>query len=89
MSGEQREQCYEQLVARVGGCTPRTAERLLAAGLINRRQIEALAIRERIFDYLRTGARCGDAMQWAAEEFHCSYEKVRHLYYQKTETKTL
>lgn len=80
---------FGRLVAKLGGCSQQVARRLLAADLINHRQVEALAIRERVFHYLRNGARSGDAMQWAAEEFHCSYEKVRHLYYLKPNRKSV
>ena len=51
---------------------------------MDRRKVEQLAIRKRLEAYQKQGARICDAMEWTAEEFCCSYEKVRTCYYQKT-----
>lgn len=61
-----------------------TAHRLMESGLMDRRKVEQLAIRKRLEAYQKQGARICDAMEWTAEEFCCSYEKVRTCYYQKT-----
>lgn len=61
-----------------------TIRRLMESGLMDRRKVEQLAIRKRLEAYRREGARICDAMEWTAEEFCCSYQKVRTCYYQKT-----
>lgn len=79
----EREQGWCRVVAARCQVAVATVEQLMEEGLIDRRRAEALAIRERIFDHLRAGARRVEAMQWTAEEFCCSYEKVRGFFYQK------
>ncbi|MBQ2728524.1 MAG: hypothetical protein IJF77_04810 [Alistipes sp.] len=58
--------------------------RLFEQGFIDRRAVEAQAIRQHIRALIREGARTSDAITWAAEHFCCSYEKARQIYYQKT-----
>ena len=71
------------IIERSGACSKAAAQRLIERGLIDLRKVEAMAMRERIIEFQRQGARRCDAMQWTAEEFCCSYEKVRQCFYQK------
>lgn len=80
MTRHQEQLCA--VAARHAACPTSVVHRLLEQGLLDLRRVEALAIRERITDYQRQGVRRCDAMQWTAEEFCCSYEKVRHCFYQ-------
>lgn len=57
--------------------------RLFEAGVIDRRAVEARAIRHYILEHIRQGARTADAITWAADAFCCSYEKARNIYYTK------
>ena len=57
--------------------------RLLEEGLLDLRVCERLAIRQRVGELVAQGeGRCA-AMELTAEEFCCSYEKVRGSIYRK------
>ncbi len=78
---------HEEHICRIAADASATAaptiRRLYTCGLIDRRAAEALAIRHTIAEHRRRGARTTDALTWAAEEFCCSYEKARNIYYTK------
>lgn len=78
---------HEERICRIAADASATAaptiRRLYACGLIDRRHAEALAIRHTIGEHRRRGARTTDALTWAADEFCCSYEKARSIYYAK------
>ncbi len=72
-----------RIVANESATAAPTIRRLFACGLIDRRRAEAIAIRRTIEGHRRQGARTTDAVTWAAEEYCCSYEKARNIYYSK------
>ncbi len=57
--------------------------RLLDRGLIDLRAVERRAVRARVAELQSRGAKRVDAMYRAAEEFCCSYEKIRSIIYCK------
>ncbi len=57
--------------------------RLLGRELIDMRAAERAAVRARVAELQRRGAKRVDAMYQAAEEFCCSYEKIRSIIYCK------
>jgi len=57
--------------------------RLINRGLIDMRAAERGAVRERVAELQSRGAKRVDAMYQAAEEFCCSYEKIRSIIYCK------
>lgn len=52
-------------------------------GLIDMRAVERAAVRARVAELQRQGTKRVDAMYYAAEEFCCSYEKIRSIIYCK------
>lgn len=56
-------------------------ERLFKLGVINLRACEQLAMREQIDQLGRQGVPRCEAMLRTADQFCCSYEKVRSYYY--------
>lgn len=59
--------------------------RLLETGMLDRRACLKLAILDRMEELRRQGVRRCEAMVWVADEFFCSYEKVRKTVYEKTD----
>ncbi len=57
--------------------------RLLDRGLIDMRAAERAAVRARVAELQSRGAKRVDAMYRVAEEFCCSYEKIRSIIYCK------
>lgn len=57
--------------------------RLLERGLIDLRAAERGAVRQRVAELQRSGSGRVEAMFQAAEEFCCSYEKIRSIIYCK------
>lgn len=57
--------------------------RLMEAGLLDRKVCLKLAVRDRMEELGRQGVRRCDAMVWIADEFCCSYEKVRKIVYER------
>ncbi len=57
--------------------------RLLDRGLIDMRAAERAAVRARVAELQSQGAKRVDAMYRVAEEFCCSYEKIRSIIYCK------
>lgn len=72
------------LAAAVEGVPGEVLERLFERGLIDLKACERLAVRGAVDRLVRQGTpRCG-AMHAVAEEFCCSYEKVRGIVYDTT-----
>lgn len=72
------------IVGQVSGSTPRRVlEQLLEQGLLNIRNCERLAILANIEILIDKGMGRCDAFQSTAEEFCCSYEKVREIFYKQ------
>jgi len=65
------------------GADAELLRRLLGQGLIDMRIAEREAVRERVAELQSRGAKRVDAMYQAAEEFCCSYEKIRSIIYCK------
>jgi len=61
----------------------RSLRELAEAGLLDRRACERTAIRERMAELEAAGLPRCEAMEIAAREFCCSYEKVRKAFYEK------
>jgi len=60
--------------------------RMMEEGLLDLRACERLAIRQRVGELVAQGeGRCA-AMELTAEEFCCSYEKVRGSVYRKNKS---
>ncbi len=57
--------------------------RLTDRGWIDMRAVERAAVRARVAELQSRGAKRVDAMYRAAEEFCCSYEKIRSIIYCK------
>ena len=74
----------DTLVGRICGSTPRRVlERLLEQGLLDIRNCERLAILARVETLTDKGMGRCDAFQSTAEQFCCSYEKVRGIFYKQ------
>ena len=56
-------------------------ERLFGLGLVNLRACEQRAVRARVDRLAEEGVPRCEAMHVTADEFCCSYEKVRSYYY--------
>lgn len=57
--------------------------RLLDRGMVDMQAAERGAVRARVAELQRLGERRVEAMYRAAEEFCCSYEKIRSIIYCK------
>ncbi len=75
----------KELIANHLGIKPdnKTLCRLLEAGLIDIVRSERVAYKIYIDRLVKSGISCCEAMFMAAEEFNCSYEKIRKNYYLK------
>ncbi len=80
-----------RLAARGMGLTNRLCamEEIAAAGLIDRRACERAAIRERMAELTVSGLPRCEAMEVAAREFCCSYEKIRKVFYESFAAHTI
>lgn len=57
---------------------------LLEQGVLDRRAALNRAILDRVEELGRQGVRRCEAMVWTADEFFCSYEKVRKTVYENS-----
>ena len=72
----------EVLLDVIGGLEGEQAvERLFGLGLVNLRVCEQRAVRARVDRLAEEGVPRCEAMHVTADEFCCSYEKVRSYYY--------
>lgn len=72
------------LAGQVNGTTLRQIlERLMEQGLLSIRNCERLAILASVETLTAAGMGRCDAFQSTAEEFCCSYEKVRGIFYKQ------
>lgn len=72
------------LVRVMEGATPgEAARRLLDGGLVDLRACERELIRAEVAELVGRGMGRIRAMDEAADRFCCSYEKVRHIIYDK------
>ena len=70
------------LLRELGGLEgERAVERLFELGLVNLRACEQRAVRARVDRLAEDGVPRCEAMHVTADEFCCSYEKVRSYYY--------
>ncbi len=74
--------CVEA-AARACGMREATLCRLLEAGLLDIKAAERLGMRQQVEALTREGAGRCEAMIRTAEEWGCSYEKVRSAAYRK------
>lgn len=73
----------DQLCRQFGPARRGLFQELFKAGLIDRKRCEELSIRRRVEALTAAGHGRTEAMVFAAEEFCCSYEKVRKIIYAK------
>lgn len=74
----------EELIPLLGDAAPRAlAEKLLRAGVINLKACEQRAICSHLARLEKEGIPRCEAMHAAAEQFCCSYEKVRSAFYEQ------
>lgn len=72
----------EVLLGAIGGLEgEQVVERLFGLGLVNLRACEQRAVRARVDRLAEEGVPRCEAMHVTADEFCCSYEKVRSYYY--------
>lgn len=77
-----RERLSQELHRLVRGCSAaRMLDRLLEAGLIDLRRVEESAILHDVAQRTARGEAKCRAMARTADEFCCSYEKVRGIIY--------